>query len=141
MTIASTYPIPIAQVLQARGLRPSPQRIAIFSYVYNSKEHPTVDTVYRSLSPDYPTLSRTTVYQTLETLCECGLVQRISEGGEMRFDAETDRHGHFVCTKCGEISNIAFTGKIPLPLPKDSGYVIKETQIAHRGLCPKCSKT
>jgi len=136
----SVSSLPIAQILQTRGLRPSPQRVAIFSYLYNNKAlHPTVDMIYKVLAPDYPTLSKTTVYQTLETLYECGLVQKIPEDGEMRFDAETLKHGHFKCTKCKQLSDIFYSEKALLPQPAE-GYVVKETHLYHKGHCPMCSK-
>ena len=132
--------LPIAQILQTRGLRPSPQRVAIFAYVYNNKElHPTVDMIYKALAPDYPTLSKTTVYQTLETLYECGLVQKIPEDGEMRFDAEMAGHGHFKCTKCKGLSDIFYSKETTFPQPKE-GYVVRETHLYHKGHCPACCK-
>lgn len=131
--------IPITQILQTRGLRPSPQRVAVFTYLCNNDTHPTVEMVYSALLPDYPTLSRTTVYQTLEALCECGLATKITiEDGEMRFDSHMQEHGHFKCEKCRSITNIMSDGStIQLPKPPE-GFAVKETHIYYKGICPNC---
>ena len=129
--------IPIAQILQTRGLRPSPQRLAVYKYLCGVKTHPSVDMIYNELIKEYPTLSRTTVYQTLEALYNCGLIQRFSDGGEMRFDADTIVHGHFKCTGCGKISDIFWPKDTVLPKPDDE-HLIHETLLFYRGLCPIC---
>ena len=137
----TTATIPLAQILQARGLRPSPQRTAVYKYLYyHSKQHPSVDTIYTKLAPEYPTLSRTTVYQTLEALHECGLVVKLTvEDGEMRFDAETHSHGHFKCIRCGKVSNVYYPEGTPFPKVEE-GYTVKETHLYYRGVCPQCNK-
>ena len=132
--------IPIAQILQTRGLRPSPQRLAVYKYLCSVKTHPSVDTIYNELIKEYPTLSRTTVYQTLEALYNCGLIQRFSDEGEMRFDADTVTHGHFKCIGCGNISDIFWPKETALPKPQDD-HLIHETLLFYRGLCPVCRKS
>ena len=56
--------------LVERGIRPSVQRIAIMDYLIKHPTHPTIDEVYQSLCENVPTLSRTTVYNTLRMLSE-----------------------------------------------------------------------
>jgi len=51
--------------LNAVGIRPSVQRVAVYAYLCEHPVHPTVETVYSALSSDYPTLSKTTIYNTL----------------------------------------------------------------------------
>ena len=135
MNTASAYPI--AQILLTRGLRPSPQRVAVFGCLMSNKGHLTVEMIYKKLIPDYPTLSRTTVYQTLEALHDCGLVLKIVADGEMCFEAKTSDHGHFICTQCKGISNIDYPAETAFPQPSDD-YHVKETHLYYRGLCPKC---
>ena len=55
----------LAAMLEPSGLRPSPQRLAVLSYLSHSTTHPTVDEIYRALQPDNPSLSRATVYLSL----------------------------------------------------------------------------
>ena len=83
----------IAAKLEEKNIRPSVQRMAIYNFLAENPVHPTVDTIYTALSPQMPTLSRTTVYNTLRQFSECGLVQTITiEDGELRYDADTSNH-------------------------------------------------
>ena len=58
--------------LQNHNIKPSVQRIAIMNYLIEHRTHPTVDEIYTALSPSIPTLSKTTVYNTLKLLSEQG---------------------------------------------------------------------
>ena len=57
-----------ASILKDHGIRPSLQRVCVYRYLRGVKTHPTVDEIYSALLPEYPSLSRTTVYNTLELL-------------------------------------------------------------------------
>ena len=134
--------VSLSRLLDERGLRPSPQRVAIFSHLYNNKgKHLTAEEIFDTLTPDYPTLSRTTVYQTLDALCERGLVMRLAvDDGLMRFDAEISHHGHFKCERCKKIFDFFYAKHLtlhPPPLPPE-GFLVKGTQFHYIGLCPKC---
>lgn len=119
-------------------LRPSPQRMAVLKYLLDHPTHPTAETIYAALSPAYPTLSRTTVYQTLDKLYEKGLAQKIViEDGEMRFDADTSDHGHFKCVKCGEVYDFFYPKTHPFP-QMDGAFDIQEQHLYYKGLCPHC---
>ncbi|MBE9492712.1 MAG: transcriptional repressor, partial [Bacteroidetes bacterium] len=54
----------VAQYLKSHGIKPSYQRVRVFEYLIKNKSHPTVDTVYKALADEIPTLSKTTVYNT-----------------------------------------------------------------------------
>ena len=58
--------------LQNYGIHPSVQRIAIMDYLLKNHTHPTVDEVYVALCKVIPTLSKTTVYNTLRLFSEHG---------------------------------------------------------------------
>lgn len=135
-----TTPLSSTQRLRNCGLRPSPQRLAVFNYLCAHKTHPTVDMVYHDLSSAYPTLSRTTVYQTLEALCASGLATKLTiEENVMRFDADTSSHGHFLCTGCGTVFDFFYAEGTSFPKP-DAGFVVEQTHLYQKGRCPKCSK-
>ena len=105
--MTSIMSIDYAKAIEEKGIRPSVQRTAIFGYISENKTHPTVDNVYTALSPSYPTLSRTTVYNTLKLFAQNGLVQVVKiEDDELRYDAETRPHIHFKCERCGGIFDI-----------------------------------
>ena len=132
------------KVLTAHGVRPSIQRLAVYQYLKDHPEHPTVDTLYLALMPSIPTLSKTTVYNTLKLLEEKKLVKSIAiENDELRYDAETSEHWHFKCTGCGKIYDIysdeakRIRDLTVMSLPKD--FKPQKTEINIRGLCSDCS--
>ena len=54
--------------LQAHGVRPTPQRLAVYEYLLTHRTHPSADAIYEAISPVYPTFSRTTIYNSLKAL-------------------------------------------------------------------------
>lgn len=129
----------MASRLREFGIQPSVQRIAVYTYLMEMRNHPTADTVFRALAPDHPTLSRTTVYNTMKVFLAHNAVQPILiEDGEMRFDADMSVHAHFKCRKCGEVFDIFMTKDQTLPPPPD-GFRAEETHLYFRGLCKDCA--
>ena len=64
--------------LLEHNIKPSMQRIAIMNYLMEHKTHPSADEIYTELSPSMPTLSKTTVYNTLRLFSEQGAAQILS---------------------------------------------------------------
>ena len=94
----------IGEYLKAHEIKPSYQRIKIFQYLVENKNHPTVDMIYKALCTEIPTLSKTTVYNTLNLFIEKKIVNVIViEENETRYDSVMAVHGHFKCEKCGKI--------------------------------------
>ena len=88
----------VVKRLQNHNIKPSVQRIAIMNYLIEHRTHPTVDEIYTALSPSIPTLSKTTVYNTLKLLSEQGAAQTLTiDERNTCYDADTSPHGHFLC--------------------------------------------
>ena len=129
----------IIQKLSEKNSRPSLQRMAVYGFLVENPIHPTVDTIYQALHPEIPTLSKTTVYNTLKQLVDCGLVQTVTiEDGELRFDADISNHLHFKCTKCGEVFDVFNEINLPEDLLPE-GFVISKMQTNLWGLCTNCN--
>jgi Fur family transcriptional regulator, peroxide stress response regulator len=124
--------------LKEHGIKPSYQRIRIFEYLVRHKNHPNVDAIYQELSKDIPTLSRTTVYNTMKLFIEKKIVQLISiEDTETRYDADISAHGHFKCTSCGEIYDV----HVDLTEMRVEGleqFRVDETHLYFKGTCDEC---
>lgn len=95
------------ELFAGHHLRCTRQREALFEALRAAKTHPTADELYRMLSRDGTRgMSRATVYNTLDTLCEVGLVRRMpTTSGICRFDADTSDHLH-VRVGDGEIRDV-----------------------------------
>lgn len=130
-------------ILQNAGIRPSVQRVAIYSYLCENPIHPDVETVFNALYPEYPTLSKTTVYNTLKLFEENNIVQTIKiEDDKLRFDALMKDHLHFKCTKCGSIYDI-FTDSIEKTTDEcksalPDNFEFSKIQLNLWGTCSKC---
>lgn len=94
-------------VLRQSGLRSTPQRLAIVREVF-SRSHPTVAEVYESVRRQFPTIGLATVYNTLRTMTERGLVSELPFSSAMRFDANMTPHANLVCRNCGRIEDVDF---------------------------------
>jgi Fe2+ or Zn2+ uptake regulation protein len=125
--------------LKAAGVAPSHQRIRIFETLAGTSAHPSAEAIHRELSPELPTLSRTTVYATLDLFARAGLAQRLAlSGSELRYDADVTPHVHFRCRACGAVSDLPGRRAPALP-DAPRGYVVESAQFSAEGLCPGCA--
>lgn len=128
------------EALKSHGVHLSYQRTRILSYLTEKMTHPTAEEIYLALKPEIPSLSRTTVYNTLNLFVELGLVHILPiEDNEMRYDIELDVHGHFKCSECGKVYNF-FINKAALESSALMGFNIKQRDVLFRGVCKNCQK-
>ncbi len=97
----------VLPLLRDHGIQPTPQRIALAECVLEETSHPTADQVWERVRKNCPTLSRATVYNTLNLFVEKGLVKtQILREGTVVFDPFTSAHHHFIDEETGEIVDI-----------------------------------
>ena len=124
-------------------LRVTPQRVMIYEELIKSQDHPSPEKLYNRLKKIFPELSFDTVYRTLSTFNQMGLVDLVDGfGTSMRYDPELEKHHHFRCRQCGKISDFNFKKydelKVPLDIAKKCE--IMKLQVTIEGLCEKCKK-
>ena len=118
-------------------IRLTPQRISVYRYLLENRIHPTVETVYSALKMDNPSLSKTTIYNTVDTLTKAGLVRVVrTREGEARLDGNTENHGHFYCTNCEEVYDFSLDGCL-VPDSLD-GFQMEEFDVLASGFCSTC---
>ncbi len=124
--------------LKRNGIKPSIQRLKIYEYLVNHRNHPNADTIYQELVNEIPTLSKTTVYNTLNLFVEKQIVRIITiEENELRYDADISVHGHFKCVSCGQVYD--FNVSIPQAQEENlNGFEINEKHVYYKGKCKKC---
>lgn len=134
----------LKNILIEKGIKPTYHRLKILKYIYkNIVSHPNVEVIYDALKDDIPTISMTTIYNTLNAFLKKGLVSSvIITGTEMRYDYNTSHHHHFLCRKCGKIFDI----DIECPYVTDerssiSGHGIEELHGYFKGICKNCMET
>jgi len=128
----------LTTILSVHKVRPSQQRLMILEYLMNHHNHPSVDMIYNALLIKVPTLSRATVYNTLNLFLKAGLVKVLDiVENEARYDILTDFHGHFKCNACGDIFNFRVSDDV-LVSDELKGFVVDDKNIYLKGTCPKC---
>jgi Fe2+ or Zn2+ uptake regulation protein len=128
----------IGDYLKSHEIKPSYQRIKVFEYLLNTKEHPTVDDIYRALVDEIPTLSKTTVYNTLNLFIEKQIaVVIVIEENETRYDVEMNFHGHFKCEKCGKVSDVDIDPEV-INFDSLNEFQINEHHLYFKGICKDC---
>lgn len=130
----------VGDFLKTNGIKPSYQRIKIYEYLMNTKDHPTVESIYSALNGQIPTLSKTTVYNTLKIFIDKGIAMAITiDDNEVRFDAFIDTHGHFKCQECHKVYDfqVNFEGAIGDQL---DDFQILEQQMFFYGVCRSCNE-
>jgi Fur family peroxide stress response transcriptional regulator len=124
--------------LTTNNIKPSIQRIKVYEYLFNNKNHPTVDMIYTNLIDEIPTLSKTTVYNTLKLFIDNGIATTVTiEDNEVRYDATMEEHAHFKCDNCGDIYDVEIDLE-QLRFKKLNDFKIDKTNIYLNGICKKC---
>jgi Fur family transcriptional regulator, peroxide stress response regulator len=128
----------IAAKLARKNIRGSYQRIKVLEYLLANRCHPTVDQIFNALHDEIPSLSKTTIYNSLSVFQKANLIRELSiDDTEARYDVMLENHGHFKCESCGTIFNFAV--KIDLLSPQDlNNFQIRDRNVYFRGICPGC---
>ena len=131
----------ITNKLRSVALKATFQREKILEYLSSRKEHPTADMIYKYMLSISPSISKTTVYNTVKSLNKTGLVKAIKFCGkdEVIYDSDISIHHHFVCKKCGKIFDLDIC--CPNALKKTiEGHNIESFFGYFSGTCKECKK-
>jgi Fe2+ or Zn2+ uptake regulation protein len=119
------------------GIKPSHQRLMIMSYLLTHHTHPCADTIHSSLVARMPTLSKTTVYNTLRLFARHGAALELSiDEKSLHFDGVIEPHVHFMCKECDTIYDIPLGKNVPMSVPKN--FVVTDSQLYLKGICEGC---
>ncbi len=128
------------KLLKDNNLKITPQRISILTYLETHNNHPTADEIFKALKAKTPSLSKTTVYNALETLKHRNLIHPLTiSGSETRYDIKQELHHHFYCKKCKKIFDIDICCP-NIEQVVQQGYQVNEVHGYFKGLCKQCSK-
>ncbi len=131
------------QKCRKNGLKVTPQRMAIYRALSETRSHPSAETVYRTVKIAFPHISFDTVHRTLLTFVRIGLVEVVEVfGGAKRFDTDISPHHHLHCTRCGKIQD--FTSRVydRLDIPEDIAdrFLVTGKRVVLKGLCSYCRR-
>lgn len=131
----------VRSLFRAKKVPLTHQRLAVYEELAGRRDHPSAESLYESLKKQYPSLSLATVYKTLQTLHDMGMVSRVdSPTAQARYDAIVETHHHAVCTSCGRIEDLFDPRLDALPAPKAAGFKVQGHSVHFHGLCARCAK-
>jgi Fe2+ or Zn2+ uptake regulation protein len=124
----------VAERLRDHGIQPSAQRVAVAEYVLRTEEHPSADLVWKRVRRRFPYISRATVYNTLNTFVEKGLLKTLNLSDDsIVFDPKTETHHHFIDEKTGRIHDIPWDQVQVCNIERLRGFEVHDYQVVIRG--------
>jgi Fe2+ or Zn2+ uptake regulation protein len=96
-------------ILEAAGLRCTPQRLAVYDHLARADHHPTAEDVYQAVRTRLPRISLATVYKALEALVAIEVAAKLPAArgeAKARYDARRDPHYHFRCLRTGAVHDL-----------------------------------
>lgn len=130
-------------LLRERGQRVTPQRVLLLRELARAGHHVTADELLERVGDDLPSLSVPTVYATLELFEELRLVRRISAGaGPALWEPVPDGHHHFVCRRCGRVSDLptAVDTTLAAEAARQAGHEPAGAELVVTGVCARCRR-
>jgi Fur family peroxide stress response transcriptional regulator len=106
----------IAEILKEKGLKVTPQRLAIYSMLKNTTSHPTAEKIYNTIT---------------NITCEYS-----------NYDANTVNHQHIMCTCCKRVFDLDTIddSAIKKAVADKTGFIVDDEQVVFYGICPECQK-
>lgn len=132
----------VPDLLKQSGMRVTPQRDAILRFILTRQGHLSADEIYRAMHDSLPNLSISTVYNTLKSLTDVGLIREIKFGDAASlFDANTSPHHHMVCKKCGKLIDFSLPTHPNLSdIAEQAKFHIEDYHIEIQGICADCKE-
>jgi Fur family peroxide stress response transcriptional regulator len=121
----------------------TPQRQVVLDAVQAGDHHPTAAEVFDAARQQLPGISYATVYNSLRFLRDEGLVHEIKFGdGASRYDRETERHDHAICSGCGKLVDFDLpqTAALMRAAARKSRFRAESVHLTLVGVCPDCRR-
>jgi Fur family peroxide stress response transcriptional regulator len=130
------------QTLRENHYRITPQRLAILKILAESKGHPSVESIYAQVKPNFPTTSLATIYKNVSVLKDLNQVLELGFSDDSnRYDGNKPYdHPHVVCTVCKKIldPDIEALKDMTQEMVRETGFAITRHRLDFFGICPEC---
>ncbi len=131
------------EVLEARSLRVTPQRLMILQVIDVGRGHVTAEEIGERIRAKFPAVHQGTIYRTLDLLREAGLVSetRLGDRSAVYELVGSHPHHHLVCDRCGSVTEIgdALMETLRRALLEQFGFRARTEHFAIFGLCASCA--
>ena len=131
----------LTKCLKEQHISVTPQRLEILKNIMARYDHPSADSIYQEVRRNLPMISFNTVYKTLETFCQLGLIIKINPLHEVaRYDGNVSPHTHLICSQCHRVEDISWEwpAELPLPSPPEADFRVDSVAVHLFGLCRHC---
>jgi Fe2+ or Zn2+ uptake regulation protein len=133
----------LAEKMRAQGYRVTAQRTIILETIAHMDGHLSAQQVFDQAADRLPGLNLATVYRTVETLHEAGLVDMLDAQSEpMRFALRDpdNPHGHLVCARCGRVMDLGadLIEKLAVAVNSQTDFRIDHHHLTLEGTCQDC---
>lgn len=133
------------KLLNAAGLRSTNQRALILEVIRHGQGHMDADEVYRRARKKQARLSLSTVYRTLQTLKELGLVEEVHfDEAHHHYEIKSSpEHHHLVCLGCGKVVEFEcpMSPKMKEDVSREKGFKVINAEVRMTGYCPTCQQS
>jgi Fur family peroxide stress response transcriptional regulator len=126
-----------------RHLNITPQRLAIYEILIQSNNHPDAEYIFKKLQTAFTNISLDTVYRTLSTFAELGLIRPVEGYGQTRrYDPDISKHHHFKCRQCHKIVDFCDLEYDHLKISEaiEKSFHVTNVKVTLEGLCDECLK-
>ncbi|HEY7756157.1 MAG TPA: Fur family transcriptional regulator [Actinomycetota bacterium] len=133
----------LIDVLRERGLRMTPQRRAIVAEIMRTQGHISPTELVRKVQSEMPGVNASTIYRTLSTLEEVGVLAHAHlEGGAEYHRAEEAGHVHLTCSSCGSEDDLSIdeADELVRLIQRRHAFQPDLTHFAIGGLCTTCAE-
>jgi Fur family ferric uptake transcriptional regulator len=131
-----------ATSIRESGQKVTPQRVLILSAIRHSGEHVTANRVIEELRSAHPYIDVSTVYRTLGSASDMGLVSETDMGtGEAEYEwIGANRHHHVICRSCGGVTSLdnSYLDGLATLLYEEAGFRADLGHFAIFGVCRNC---
>jgi Fur family transcriptional regulator, peroxide stress response regulator len=130
------------QLCADHGLSVTHQRQVIYQALMKMEDHPSPEAVYEIVRKEIPSISLGTVYKSIKTFLDSGLLREVSlHHGSARLETNLKPHHHLVCVKCKAIQDLPDEDLTPLRLkrPPPLDFQVHRYSVEVMGLCRNCA--
>jgi len=132
----------VQSVFKAKGLKCTPQRIAVYKVIDESRTHMSIEKIHADVKRVLPNVGLATIYRTLDSLIELGLIEKVHlEDGCHNFTTAFSGHRHaLVCKVCDQVvkyEDCPLEG-IKETVSKKTGFKIDTHYLQLFGTCSEC---
>lgn len=128
------------KICRNNGWKCTSQRLAVYDFVHENDNHPSVDDVWRHVRESLPVVTRESVYRILNEFSERGILQRLDHIDSAKYDCRTGPQGHFICQSCGDITDFTIPEEAVLSANTMAGEV-RNIELRLIGICERCKST